>query len=132
MAQDIRTLSRRPHTGEQPRLGTRPNGMRKGQAGGNEEDGGVLRTLHGEPRQTHLDEEGRSSQGQRKLDTIRYAMEVDSATRSCCHLSKVHTPCILCEVVATILAVALTRKRFVARKKCWCHLHPFHRMRHLV
>ncbi|KAH4236342.1 hypothetical protein HBI52_016720 [Parastagonospora nodorum] len=87
MAHNVRPLSWGPHPGKQPRLGTRPLGMHKIQGRGDEEDGGILCALHGEHWPAGYDEKVDDNEGQRQLDQIRDALEVDSATRSCCHLS---------------------------------------------
>jgi hypothetical protein len=84
LAQGVPTVSWRPHPRKQSRLGTRPHGMRESQTRGNEEDGSVVCFVHGKHGSTDHNEEDIDKQG--RLDQIRHAVEVDSATRSCCSL----------------------------------------------
>jgi hypothetical protein len=103
--------------------------MRESQEGGNEEDGGVLCAVHGEPGPADLDE--KVQRKQRKLGQIRYALEVDSATRSCCHLS-MRNP--IAPFAQSWLSLSQSQCcGSVSRLgDCVCtNLHPFVRLRHM-
>jgi len=54
--------------------------MRKSQRGGHEEDGGVVRTIHGQHGPANIHEEVLDDKGQGWMDSLRYAVEVDSTS----------------------------------------------------
>lgn len=87
MADHVSTIPRRPHPAQQPGLGARSNELCKDEGRSHEEDGGLLRTVHGQHEQHNTCQEGQCDKGQGHLGTLHEAVEVDGATRSFCHVS---------------------------------------------